>query len=157
MPEPRLAARLVILDERDRILLVQFRDPTNDHRWWCTPGGGLDPGERFEEAARREMVEETGLREFDLGPCIWTREHRGSFMGKAFHAVERLFLVRARAFEPTDAGYTDLERQVHVDMRWWTVADLETLTPEVAPRRLAALLRDLLVSGPPDPPLNAGV
>lgn len=46
---------ILILD--DKILLIQRRDiPV-----WVLPGGGIDPGETPEEAAVREMEEETGL------------------------------------------------------------------------------------------------
>jgi 8-oxo-dGTP pyrophosphatase MutT (NUDIX family) len=47
---------ILILDEK--LLLIQRRDiPV-----WTLPGGGIDPGETPESAARREMEEETGLK-----------------------------------------------------------------------------------------------
>jgi 8-oxo-dGTP diphosphatase len=47
---------ILILD--DKALLIQRRDiPV-----WTLPGGGIDPGESPEEAACREMEEETGLK-----------------------------------------------------------------------------------------------
>ena len=61
------------------------------------------------------------------------------------------------SFDATTDGHTDLEPSVHVDMRWWTLADLEIQRPTVAPARLASLLRDLLASGPPAEPFDCGV
>ena len=52
---------VVVTDERRRLLLVERAD-TGD---WGLPGGFMEPGESFEEAGRREVREETGLR---LGP-----------------------------------------------------------------------------------------
>lgn len=52
------AAGGVVLDDRGRVVLVHR--PRYDD--WTLPKGKLDPGESFEEAAVREVEEETGLR-----------------------------------------------------------------------------------------------
>ena len=36
--------------------------PEGEGKWWQMPQGGLDEGEELEEAARRELFEETGVR-----------------------------------------------------------------------------------------------
>ena len=64
LPVPRLAARVLLLDEGSRILLFRGGDPAAPERgtWWFTPGGGLEPGETRHQGAARELFEETGLR-----------------------------------------------------------------------------------------------
>jgi 8-oxo-dGTP diphosphatase len=52
------AAGGVVLDDEGRVVLVH-RPKYDD---WTLPKGKLDPGESFEEAALREVEEETGLR-----------------------------------------------------------------------------------------------
>ena len=73
-PIERRAVRGVVLDRHDRVLLVLFRDSAAQ-TWWATTGGGALEGELPEETVRRELAEEVGLTDFDLGPEIWTREH----------------------------------------------------------------------------------
>ncbi|WP_062051757.1 NUDIX hydrolase [Bacillus sp. JCM 19034] len=51
------AASIIVVDDKDRILL-QHRADTNN---WGLPGGFMELGESIEEAARRELKEETGL------------------------------------------------------------------------------------------------
>jgi len=53
----RRAARVVVLDPKDRLLLINGRDPGSRHGadWWEIPGGGIDPGETSLEAVRREL------------------------------------------------------------------------------------------------------
>jgi hypothetical protein len=43
------------------------------------------------------------------------------------------------------------------EVRWWALAELEASDATFAPRRLAALVRDLLESGPPSEPRDADV
>lgn len=50
-------AGIVLLDNEGRVLLIRRGDDGN----WCIPGGVVEPGETIEEAAIREVLEETGL------------------------------------------------------------------------------------------------
>ena len=72
----RVAARVVLLDPANRVLLFRYVEPWSRHAIWATPGGGLEPGETDAAAACREVVEETGLTDVALSPIIWTRESR---------------------------------------------------------------------------------
>lgn len=55
-----LAAGAVMQDERGRVLLVlRAYEPEAGH--WTIPGGHVEPGESLQDAARREVLEETGL------------------------------------------------------------------------------------------------
>jgi 8-oxo-dGTP pyrophosphatase MutT (NUDIX family) len=51
------AAGVLVWDDRQQVLLQQ----RSDDQTWCIPGGAVEPGERLEDAARRELREETGL------------------------------------------------------------------------------------------------
>jgi 8-oxo-dGTP pyrophosphatase MutT (NUDIX family) len=74
-PIPRTAGRVIVVDREGRVLLFRGGDPARprDGTWWFTPGGGADPGESVEEAARRELFEETGLAVEKLGRVVATR------------------------------------------------------------------------------------
>ena len=150
----RDAVRVILLDEQDHLLLVRFHD--GDRSWWCAPGGGIEPGESDEDAARRELAEEVGLTSCDLGPWIWVRRHFFTFRGEPFDQRERYVLVRTTRFEPTPAPDRPVEHPL-ADMRWWSLEELRISDEVFAPRRLSALLETLLRDGPPTEPVDVGV
>jgi 8-oxo-dGTP pyrophosphatase MutT (NUDIX family) len=53
-----VAAAGVLVRDGNRRVLLQKR---SDDQTWCIPGGVVEPGEHLEDAARRELREETGL------------------------------------------------------------------------------------------------
>ena len=154
-PIERDAVRAVLLDRHDRVLLVLFRDGSGQ-TWWATTGGGADEGEQPEETLRRELAEEAGLTELELGPEIWTREHTFSWAGDIYHQRERYYLVRVDEHVP--APTIDLAAEHVHDVRWWTLEELEATEPGLlVPRTLARHLRNLLEHGPPSSPIDVGV
>jgi TDG/mug DNA glycosylase family protein len=150
----RIAVRALVLDESGRTLLVQFRDDTGQE-WWATPGGGIDEGEDVESALRRELAEELGLDDFQLGPEIWTREHTFGWRGSIIRQRERIWLVEIPQHEP--APRVDLAAELVADVRWWTPAELTATREQLVPDRLPELLRELQENGPPTKPIDVGV
>ncbi len=151
-PTPREAARALVVDAADRLLLMRFENPANGDIWWATPGGGIDEGESEEAALRRELLEETGLRDFEPGPVVWVREHVLPWDRQLWRQHERFRLVRIESHEV--APTIDLEAERVYGYRWWTLDELEQTDENLAPRALATHLRALLRDGVPPEPLD---
>ena len=139
----RPAARVILLDRQGRVLLFRF-DPPDRPPFWCTPGGALDPGESYEEAARRELLEETGIAA-DPGPQIARRIAEFiTIEGVPVTADERYFRVVLGEDIDPDAidtgGHTELERRVMRGWRWFTAADLAALEEPWFPEDLLEML-----------------
>ena len=127
------------------MLLFRFafdHGPLSGLVFWATPGGELEPGESFEDGARRELAEETGLLIDHPGPQLERREYvmRAPNGGGEVLAEEVYFLVRAQPFAVADAGWTELERQVMTEHRWWSMAEIAGAEEKIYPEDLTAML-----------------
>lgn len=157
----RQAVRAVITTPDHSILLVRFEFPTATV--WALPGGGLDPGEDHLTALHRELHEEVGLVDSQIGPHVWTREQiiefiDGNWDGQRdqYHHVPLL-----ERFDPTPAmSWEQLREERLHELRWWTTSEIAEATEagtRFAPGRLAELMLDLAENGPPTAPVDTGV
>ncbi|MFI9625756.1 NUDIX hydrolase [Streptomyces sp. NPDC052042] len=152
--EKRKVARVVLLDPDDRILLIHGYEPEDPaSTWWFTPGGGLEGEETREQAALRELAEETGITDVRLGPLLWQRMCSFPFDGRRWEQDEWYYLARTTQTATDTRGLTGLEQRSVAGLRWWTSAELSAARETVYPTRLAELLRTLLDEGPPCAPL----
>lgn len=156
-PVIRNAARVVVIDDADRLLLARFENAERGTAWWAAPGGALKAGETHEQAAIRELEEETGLDDPGLGPQIWTREHVFELGGVWYRQRERYFVIRVKQFEATFGRLDEGEADYLKALRWWSLDELETSRERLVPANLASLARALIECGPPEAPFEVGV
>jgi len=133
-------------------LLLKAIRPDDGHAFWVAPGGGLNDGESFEEAAVREVWEETGLT-VELGPCIWFRRHVYSWNSRNHDQFERYFVAHAVV---TDVRAPRPDSYIH-GHRWWSFAEITNAAEEFTPRRLRELLTSILQGQYPVEPFDCGV
>jgi len=138
-PELRRAARLVVVDSHNRVLLFQYSRATAE-KYWATPGGGLEQGETFDEAAAREALEELGLKRPKLTPL---GDRLADFLlgDRPIHEEERLFLLRHEPREFDEAVREVHRREGVLQTRWWSLAELEASDELIFPEGLSATLR----------------
>ena len=155
-PVIRHASRVLLLDARDRLLLFQtFVGGAIERGIWITPGGGLEPGETHDEAALRELWEETGVVA-DLGPCVWVPQHTFRFGGRLLDERERIFVVRVETAEVHNANWQPEEHDFLAAHRWWSLDEIAASDEWFAPRRIRELLPDIIAGRYPTKPIDCG-
>lgn len=127
VPTDRPAARVVCVDQLDRVLLLNWLDPVDGRRIWEPPGGGLEPGESPAEAAARELWEETGARPTSELSRSTPVPRRFRWAGEDYDVVETFFLARLGHFEVAAGALTDGERTTYLGHRWLAVEELDSL------------------------------
>ncbi|MBD8659636.1 NUDIX domain-containing protein [Frigoribacterium sp. CFBP 8754] len=115
---------------------------------WITPGGGVDPGESHEEAAVRELHEETGQVVAEVGPVVRVDDFEVPWdAADHTHGHAEFFVVRLPHFEVVDDDWTDDERVDILESRWFSLDELESTTDPVEPVDLAATVAEALRAG----------
>ena len=154
-PVARNAARVIVVDDVERILLFCARGD-DGAEYWFTPGGALHDGETWAAAARRELLEETGIRTDVLGPVVWRREHVFTWLGTTWRQRERFYFVQVGTTVIDTAGWEQREVDALTGHRWWPLDELATSGVSVAPADLVTHLGRLLRGEFPPEPIDVG-
>jgi ADP-ribose pyrophosphatase len=109
------SAVMMALDTRKRILLVrQYRVPARAYLWEL-PAGKLDTGETPLQAARRELVEETGYRAKHWKKLV-------TFYPSPGFVAEKMTIFLATGLTAGEATPMDDER---IETRWFAGQEIE--------------------------------
>jgi 8-oxo-dGTP pyrophosphatase MutT (NUDIX family) len=155
----RDAVRVVLTDAGGRVLLFHVMTPDEaPDGWWELPGGGIDAGESYLEAAVREIREETGLvlDPAQVGPSAWRRDATWRSRGKRRLQHEVVVQARVAADQPAvvDGGRTPEEVEDYVTARWWRVPEITQSRVRFYPGRLPELLPRFLAGEAIDEPFE---
>ncbi|MFC5501551.1 heme-binding protein [Lysinimonas soli] len=144
----RATSRVLLIDPNGAVLMfLQYGKDRAVAPRWITPGGGVDPGEGHDEAAIRELFEETGLV-LDTVPAAFFEEDFEP--DQRWHPYQSghwaWYELRVDRFEPVRDGWTEEELSDVLEWRWMTPDELAADEFEVEPAHLPALLRERLTT-----------
>lgn len=118
-----VSSGVLIVNEYNELLLQKRKD----NGFWGYPGGSMELGESFEECAKREVFEETGLKCLDLSPLTCNSGEKMHYTypnGDEVYIVEEVFVCSK--YE----GILKFEESEVTDQKFFS---LDNLPDEVSP------------------------
>jgi 8-oxo-dGTP pyrophosphatase MutT (NUDIX family) len=119
---------------RGRWMVAAIRPAGRPHGLWALPKGQIDPGERGEQTALREVSEETGVSGRSLGKLGDVR-YTFTWEGERVFKVVSFFLIR---YETGKLGeIPDAFRHEVEEVRWLPLDDAPRVLAYQGERRMA--------------------
>lgn len=126
---PRAAVMAIVENEAGEILFVQICRYTNGATEWELPAGGIEAGESINEAATREVMEETGYTT-EASKLIYSYYPMNGSANKLFHIVHCKAIECVQDFDRNEVSATRWFAREEVEKMVWekTLSDGFALT-----------------------------
>ena len=138
----RQSARALLLNEHNLMLWQHCRDDIGrggQTTFWCPPGGALESDESFEDALSRELWEEVGLQDVEIGPHAATVTAQIMNSGEAIFEESRIYVVRVVA--PRLRFEAPLRR--HLGWRWWSAREVRASSELFLPHEIIDVFSEI--------------
>lgn len=142
----RKSSRAIVLNEENQIFLFKYKFDyiAEDKAIWITPGGGLEEGESFEDALKRELFEELGVQIIGNCPEVYYRNPIYTLKsGEKVQSVEKFFLVALDDEAFSFVYWTESEKKRMRAGKWWSVEEIEQSGEEFFSKDILRIIAEL--------------
>jgi len=148
----RYTARGILVDKgTKKILLIKYYDNNSpstiefSEGFWVMPGGGVENNESFKDALKREIFEETGIKDIAIKNCIFSRiAYANLNCNEQNMYYERYFLVETNEVTINNENITCVERNNIIEYKWWSIDELRNTKQKVFPAGFKDLIDENL-------------
>jgi 8-oxo-dGTP pyrophosphatase MutT (NUDIX family) len=159
----RNSVKIILLNEKDELLLmcadnpkITSADGEYHGRFWFLTGGEIEKGESTEEAAIRELHEETGLKkeEVTLGPIVWFGEFDLQIKGILTHLKQTFIVARTKKKKVSFTKLDEWEKESLEHLCWFSLEDIKNCPEVIYPVDLPEILPSIISGRYPKEPLE---
>lgn len=159
----RNSVRVLLFNQEGALLLMHADDPrtttlegTYLGPFWFPIGGGIESGESVQQAALREVNEETGLapEDIELGPVVWQGAYDFILSGVPTHAKQLFIVAKTDKNAVTLSQLTTEEKKIIKKIAWFTWEQIKNSKEIIYPIGLAELIAPLIAGNYPAEPLE---
>lgn len=151
----RKSSRAIVLNKQNQIFLFRYTFDffAEMESIWITPGGALDEGESFEEALKRELFEEMGIKLTEPAMFVFYRTPLYELKdGETVRSEERFYLVRLDETEFSYANWTESENKRMTAGKWWSVGKIRQSEEKFFSENIVGILERLSRGEIPEEP-----
>lgn len=160
----KTTVRILLINNNHELLMMRVVDPSTTRldrkprpAFWCTIGGKIEQGETLEQAAYRELFEETGLHASDveLGPIVWYGVHQMIISGVHMELDEKFIIMHLKSNkELNQDNFTQTEKNVVTNLQWLDLNAILSHHEPIFPAIFKTHLADVVAGRYPKQPLR---